>query len=111
MTTTQQVVITKLGDVMSTELVEIVLDVLKDATVVDHAVDAENYTVYTTIRSDSTIEQVKFIIRDAQSEGFGRCNHEHDCCGCYFLSMAFILPMFQDQKDYYIIKEVWARNV
>lgn len=96
---------------MSTELVEIVLDVLKDATVVDHAVDAENYTVYTTIISDSTLEQVKSIVREAESEGFGRCNHEHDCCGCYFLSMVFILPMFQDQKDYYIIKEVWARNV
>lgn len=96
---------------MSTELVEIVLDVLKDATVVDHAVDAENYTVYTTIISDSTLEQVKAIVREAESEGFGRCNHEHDCCGCYFLSMVFVLPLFQDQKDYYIIKEVWARNV
>jgi len=96
---------------MSTELVEIVLDVLKDATVVDHAVDAENYTVYTTIISESTLEQVKAIVREAESEGFGRCNHEHDCCGCYFLSMVFVLPLFQDQKDYYIIKEVWARNV
>ena len=96
---------------MSTALVEVVLSVLEEANIVDHAVDAENYTVYTTIISDSTLEQVKAIVREAESEGFGRCNHEHDCCGCYFLSMVFVLPLFQDQKDYYIIKEVWARNV
>ena len=111
MTTTQQVIITKLGGVMSTALVEIVLSVLEEANVVDHAMDEERNVMYTTIRSDSTLQEVKAVVREAQSEGFGRCNHEHDCCGCYFLSMAFILPMFQDQKDYYIIKEVWARNV
>jgi len=97
---------------MSTALVEVVLSVLEEASIVDHAVDAENYTVYTTIISESTLEQVKAIVREAESEGFGRsCGHEHDCCGCYFLSMVFVLPLFQDQKDYYIIKEVWARNV
>ena len=96
---------------MSTALVEVVLSVLEEANIVDHAVDQENNVVYTTIRSDSTLEQVKTIIRREEMDGFGSCNHQYDCCGCYFLSMVFVLPMFQDQKDYYIIKEVWARNV
>ena len=97
---------------MSSELVGIILDTLENANLEDYAVDEEHSTMYSTIYSTSTLGQVKAIVREAEMEGFGRnCGHEHDCCGCYFLSMVFVLPLFQDQKDYYIIKEVWAQNV
>lgn len=96
---------------MSSALVEVVLECLEEGNVVDHGVDEENGVCYTTIRTNSTLEEVKTIIRREEMDGFGSCNHQYDCCGCYFLSMVFVLPMFQDQKDYYLIKEVWSRNV
>ena len=100
---------------MSSELVRIILDTLENANLEDYAVDEDSTmysTIYSTIYSTSTLGQVKALVREAEREGFGRnCGHEHDCCGCYFLSMVFVLPLFQDQKDYFIIKEVWAQNV
>ena len=97
---------------MSSVLVDTVIELLPDSSIVDHAVDEDVGTMYTTIYSTSTLEQVKAVVRAQEKDGYGRgCSHEHDCCGCWFLSMIFVLPLFQDQKDYYIIKEVWAQNI
>jgi hypothetical protein len=112
MTTTQQVVITKLrGNSMSSTMVNIMVETLSNCKVLDHAVDEENGVMYTTISTSDTLKEINSLISQERVEGFGNCSHDHDCCGCYFLSMMFAIPLFDDGKDYFIIKEVWARNV
>ena len=67
------------------------------------------------ISTNATPRQMRLVMLEAWQQLAGRfsCYHEHDCCGCPFLTRfeeATLPDTFEDEKNYIII-ESYSRNV
>ena len=71
-------------------------------------------TIYWQFRSDCDPESVDRVCSDV-SRAIAqrvRCSHEHDCCGCTFLSGIDAAVMYsRSNEKTYIVVERWGRNV
>jgi len=72
--------------------------------------DAEEDVAYYELDiclTDKDITEIKRAVSTRMREGT-ECWHDHDCCGCLFFSR---LEIIRANKNRWIIKESWGRNV
>jgi hypothetical protein len=39
-----------------------------------------------------------------------RCGHQHDCCGCAFISSIRVMRVWESEDDWVLVHEDWGRN-